>query len=139
MYPISIQKKMKKNNKYKIVFGMVFTMLALLSACKYDVIPIPPGPFVAKATDSLNAVYVKTPPTSVSSPLWATLNYHPVNCVNLSTGNLYTDGLLFPIFTICSLKSEPQTFSLFFQLRSFVRLHTKFNMIVSIVYDKNIF
>jgi len=73
---------------------MLLSVLIFLSACKYDVIPIPPGPVVPKALDTLTAVYVTTPPTSLSSSYWATANYHPVTCVNLSTGSLYGDGFL---------------------------------------------
>ena len=73
---------------------MLFALLVLFSACKYDVIPIPPGPVVPKALDTLEAVYVSTPPTSLSSAYWASANYHPVTCSNLSTGNLYANGLL---------------------------------------------
>ena len=77
-----------------MVYAVLVSMLMFYSACKYDVIPAPAGPIVPKATDSLAAAYVKTPPTSISSPFWSTANYHPVTCVNLSTGNLYADGLL---------------------------------------------
>ncbi len=85
---------MKKIDKNKTVFGVLLSLLVLISACKYDVIPTPPGPVVPKALDTLDAVYVSTSPNSLSSAYWATANYHPVTCVNLSTGNLYGDGLL---------------------------------------------
>jgi len=82
-----------KSNTKKIYILFLF-LLGLYSACKYDTIPMPPGPVVPKATDTLNAVYVKTSPNSISSSYWSTANYHPVTCADLSTGQLYGDGLL---------------------------------------------
>jgi hypothetical protein len=85
---------MKKYNHTKKVYILIFVLLGLYSACKYDVIPAPPAPILPKATDSLNAVYVKIPPNSINSSYWSTANYHNVTCVNLSTNNLYPDGLM---------------------------------------------
>jgi len=85
---------MKTINKNIKGYYTVFFLLVLYSACKYDYIPIPPGPVVPKATDSLNAAYVTKAPSSISSAYWSTANFHTVTCINLSTGNLYADGLL---------------------------------------------
>lgn len=85
---------MKKLVHIKKGYWLIFLMLGLLFECKYDLIQPPPGPVIPRATDTLQAAYVTTPPNSVNSPYWSTANYHPVTAVNLSTSNVYPDGLL---------------------------------------------
>ena len=73
---------------------LLIIQVVMLQACTYDYFPVPEVPEPAKETATLEAKYVGTPPTTISSAYWSTADFHHVTAVNLSTGNLYSDGLL---------------------------------------------
>lgn len=71
----------------------VIGMLAL-TACEKDYYYETPPPRTSKATSTLEARYSATPPSTIGSSFWKTADYLPVTVSNVSTNQLYGDGLL---------------------------------------------
>jgi cytochrome c553 len=84
---------MKNITKYKGEWYVL--VILILSACTYDVNPLPPGPPIPEETTNLEAEYVSAPPSSINSPFWRTADYVVSGLENISTGEVNpADGAL---------------------------------------------
>ena len=76
-------------------FACLGVLVVIVSCTKDYFVPVPiPMPHVPVETDSLKASFVSKPITSIHDPFWSHADYLRVDLVDLSTKNLYGDGLL---------------------------------------------
>lgn len=72
----------------------VFVILVAIGSCEKDFYFEPPPPDTSTRTTTLEAVKVQLAPSTINSAYWKTADYLQVNSENLSTSQLYSDGLL---------------------------------------------
>jgi mono/diheme cytochrome c family protein len=80
------------HHPFKIAFLLLLIVLA--GSCEKDYYFTPPPPPSSDQTTTLEAAFVSTPPTTINSSYWKTADYLKVNATDVSTNNLYGDGLL---------------------------------------------
>jgi len=84
---------MRTPKKILFMFG-AGCLVALMGSCRKDYLYEPPAPHTSKPTSSLIAEYVDAAPNLITSPFWKTADYLKILSQNVSTGNLYGDGML---------------------------------------------
>ena len=92
------QKKQYRSGPRQIkLFAVVLSCACLIFACSRDYLVLPPvpQPKVPVATETLEAAFVRTAPTTVNSPYWRNADFLPVELADLSTMQLYTATGLF--------------------------------------------
>jgi mono/diheme cytochrome c family protein len=85
-----------QTSNMKAIIRIVFVMLILLTgvSCEKDYYFETPPPHVAHATSTLEVSRVTSAPASITSSYWRTADFLQVNSVNVSTAQLYVDGLM---------------------------------------------
>ena len=73
---------------------MIAVGLVAAWSCEKDYYLTPPPPPKSDQTATLEASFVNVPPATVNASYWKTADYLKVTSANVSTGQLYTDGLL---------------------------------------------
>lgn len=89
--------KSSLNIKIMTARGIAISLLlVILHSCQNDYfVPKPrPIPETSDPTEVLEAKYVTQSPDKINSAYWKTADYLPVTLQDVSTGNLYGDGLL---------------------------------------------
>ncbi|HLG36182.1 MAG TPA: hypothetical protein VI757_14990, partial [Bacteroidia bacterium] len=84
---------MKRINQVTKIFLGVILMI-VTDACEKDYFYQPPPPPTSEQTSTLEAIHVATPPSTINSAYWKTADYLKINSQNVSTNQLYSDGLL---------------------------------------------
>lgn len=80
------------NQVIKIFLGVI--LIIVTNACEKDYFYTPPPPPTSEQTSTLEASHVATPPSTINSAYWKTADYLKINSQNVSTNQLYSDGLL---------------------------------------------
>jgi mono/diheme cytochrome c family protein len=77
------------------VLGFCGTVLLIsVSSCEKDYFPQPPVPRVPVQTEMLEATFSSSSPNSISHAFWKKADFMNVTAQDLSTQNLYEDGVL---------------------------------------------
>ena len=95
---------MRSSNKIPVFILIGFT-LAMAGSCRKDYLYEPPPPHTSQPTSTLNAELVTTPPNELTSAYWTTADYLKVTSQNMSTKQLYGDGMLNMTGTFLGLSS----------------------------------
>ena len=89
------QNRLIRKNVFLGVLLMNFIgILLFFNSCETAFFPPPPKPIVPLQTDSLEATFVTTAPSSINASYWKKADYIKVTAEDLSKNNLYGDGLL---------------------------------------------
>ncbi|MEO8148909.1 MAG: ethylbenzene dehydrogenase-related protein [Bacteroidia bacterium] len=78
----------------KYLTAIILVGIFTIQSCEKDYNYKAPPPHVAGATATLEAQYVSSAPSAISSSYWKTADYLKVNAVNVSINGVYGDGLL---------------------------------------------
>lgn len=102
----------KEYEKHKIMhtikkYSLIMICLSLMvwQSCRKDFTFVPPPPPGPHCMDTLEAVFVSTPPNTITSAFWSKANYLCVNTTDISKGLLYDYGWLNMTGTINGLSS----------------------------------
>jgi cytochrome c553 len=79
--------------------------MVAIGSCEKDYYYVTPPPKTAMQTSTLEASLVITAPSTINAPYWKTADYLKVNSTNVSTNEVYGDGLLNMTATYLGLNS----------------------------------
>ncbi len=83
----------------------IFGLIVVMVGCEKDFYYETPPPKTSKATTTLEASFTSTAPSTLNSSYWKSADYLIVNSIDLSTNQLYDDGLLNMTATYLGLNS----------------------------------
>ncbi|MBL7923891.1 MAG: c-type cytochrome [Bacteroidia bacterium] len=89
----------------KIQLLIALGLVLATGACEEDYFYEVPPPRVAQATATLEAVKVSTPPATIGASFWKTADFLKVSAADLSTQQLFGDGLMNMTGTFAGLSS----------------------------------
>ena len=84
---------MRSSNKIPVLLLAGFT-LALAGSCRKDYLYEPPPSHTSQPSAALVAGFVSTPPNMLTSAYWTTADYLKITSQNISTKQLYADGMM---------------------------------------------
>lgn len=79
--------------------------MVVLVSCEKDYYYVIPPPKTSHPSSTLEAVLVNTAPSTINSAYWRTADYLTINSTNVSSNELYNDGLLNMTATFLGLNS----------------------------------
>ncbi len=91
---VSFKIKIMKYVQHPVKVSIFILLIVMMVSCEKDYYYTPPPPDTSEPTSTLEAKFVNSPPVSLTSAYWKTADYLKVSSGNLSTNNLYGDGLL---------------------------------------------